>query len=116
MTAVELAPETEPIVVRDTHPATVTLPDGTERRKARAVLTQERLYVYVEESRQPALAWSAPFQRDGLVLPPAGASQGKAWRVPTDDGTVIVQPSGGCGCGSVMRLWSPFQPMRRGPL
>lgn len=116
MTAPELAPEAEPVVVKDTHPATVTLPDGTEHRRARAVLTRERLYVYVEQSRVPTLAWSAPYGRDGLVLPPAGASKGKAWRVPVDGGLVLVQPAGGCGCGSVLKLWAPFTPMRRGAL
>lgn len=121
-TVPELAPEVEPIVVRDVHPAAVTLTgefgEGGQAQwaKARVLLTQERLYVYVEESRVPTLAYSAPFQRDGLVLPPAGASQGKAWRVPTDEGMVIVQPSGGCGCGSVLKLFAPFQPMRRGAL
>jgi hypothetical protein len=110
------APEDAPVVVRDVHPATVTLPYGTEHRRARAVLTRERLYVYVEENRAPTLAWSAPYTRDGLVLPPAGASAGKAWRVPVDEGTVLVQPAGGCGCGSVLKLWQPFRPMRRGAL
>lgn len=116
MTGPALPPEEQPVVVRDVHPATVTLPDGTTLTKAKVYLTQQRLYVWTEPGRVPTLTHVAAFTRDGLVLPKPGASKGKAWTVPTAAGPVTVQPTGGCGCGSALKMFTAFRPLHRGQL
>ena len=103
-----MEPETSPIITRDLVPAEVTLPDSTLLSPARAVLTKERLYVWVDGPSGVTLAFEAPYDPidTNLVSQP--------WVIATSDGPVHVNRGRGCGCGSPLKTFAPFTPMRSG--
>jgi hypothetical protein len=104
-------PEPSPVIRRDRMPARVTLPDGTDLAEARAVLTQERLYVWVASGETVELRAELPYARERSVVPPGDTA---VWTVQTDEGVALVDRGRGCGCGSTLRQMVPFSPMRAG--
>ncbi len=112
MTDTALAVEDAPIVVRDLFPAEVQ--DGhTTYRTAFAVITRERLYVWQAEGRERVLRLSAPYRQDESVVPAYNAAPRQDARLTLWDGrVVIVRRQRGCGCGSALRGWRPWNPYR----
>lgn len=118
--ASELPPEPSPVVVRDLFPAEVQLGDLVYRT-AFAVVTRERLYVWQAEGRDRVLRLSERYDADASTIPAYNAPPRQAAHVAlvddTDDpdlagASIVVRRQRGCGCGSSLRGWRPWQPYR----
>jgi hypothetical protein len=75
------------------------------------VLTAERLYVWVASGGSAELAAELPYDPERSVRPRGDRAP---WTAQTDEGIVTVDRGRGCGCGSPLRSFAPFTPMRRG--
>lgn len=98
---------TAPVVCRlDLAPAvaTLTTPDGAPQQfnRARVIVTDERVYVFVDGNRTPVEAYSARIE----------SVEGRntiGYRVVTAGGdTVDFKRGGGCMCGSQLKAFRPF--------
>lgn len=91
------------VVTTDVFPAVVTfqfIPQTVT--KARVVLTQGgTVYVFTDSSYGPALLYS------GVVTASEGSRQ--SMTITTPDGVLTSEKSGGCGCGSRLRGFKPFE-------
>jgi hypothetical protein len=99
------------MVRRDRMPARVRLPDGVDIAECRAVLTQERLYVWAATPAGVELRAELPYDPDRSVTPRGDRA---LWTVQTPEGIATVERGAGCGCGSPLRTLVPFTPMRSG--
>lgn len=111
VTATEL-----PVVVRDVFPAEV-LYDGQVYRSARAVITRDRVLVYLRPG-DPVL--DLPYDPAASVVPPLNAPRSRAAHlaVRAADGTLTapalhVNGQRGCGCNNPLKGWTPWQPYRK---
>jgi hypothetical protein len=104
-------PEPSPVIRRDRMPARVTLPDGRDLAEARVILTGARIYAWVGGSRGVELVAELEYDREASVAPRGSDA---LWTVETSEGPVVVQRGSGCGCGSPLRSFVPFSPMRSG--
>jgi hypothetical protein len=111
VTATEL-----PVVVRDVFPAGV-LYDGQVYRSARAVITRDRVLVYLRPG-DPVL--DLPYDPAASVVPPLNAPRSRAAHlaVRAADGTLTapalhVNGQRGCGCNNPLKGWTPWQPYRK---
>jgi hypothetical protein len=110
------APELSPVVVRDLFPAEVQIGDLTYRT-AFAVITRERLYVWQAEGRERVLRVEYPYDPVASTVPAYNAPPRQDARLvlvggSQDRQTAIVRRQRGCGCGSSLRGWRPWQPYR----
>ncbi len=98
-----------PVVVRDVFPARVVI--GTRvLTSARAVITRDRLLVYINRTG-PAL--DEPYTPEGSTVPAYNAPAREPAQLALADGsTATVTRQRGCGCGSTVRSWRPWQPWR----
>lgn len=111
-----------PLIRLDLFPAAVTSPDGSvlvQHDKARVIITTDALFVFIDSPQGPAVALKARLDSaqgdrvNGYIMtftPPPDTSTNP----PTQRGkaTILVKPAGGCGCGSRLRSFTPFTPMR----
>lgn len=118
MTALDLGPigaEDAPVVIRDLFPAEVQLGDLVYRT-ALAVITRRRLYVWQAEGRDRVLRLVAEYDPAGSTIPPYNAAprQQATLRLlgHPDASYAVVRRQRGCGCGSSLRGWHPWQPYR----
>lgn len=112
MTAPPPVVEDAPIVVRDLFPAEVQVGDLLYRT-AFAIVTRERLYVYQAEGRDRVLRLSEPYDPDRSTVPAYNAPPRVDARLVLADGRrAVVRRQRGCGCGSSLRGWRPWQPYR----
>ena len=90
-------------VVADIFPATVNFQFVPQTvTKARFVLTQAgTVYVFTDSSYGPALLYS------GVVTASEGVK--KDMTITTPDGVLTSVKAGGCGCGSRLRGFRPFE-------
>jgi len=102
--------ETDPVVVRDVYPAEVTLPDGTLLRGALVKVTREGVYVWTGER---VLSYAEARSEPGEVLTPDYLTRREPLVTATADGPVVVWKGAGCGCGSTLKSYRPFQPERK---
>ena len=89
----------------DVHPAIVILPDGRRYDQSRAIIGDGVLHVYVEPANRaedPPEIWSS----DVIATDGNGYNQ---FSVQTADGDVSIERGSGCGCGSRLKSWAPFQ-------
>jgi len=111
-----------PLIRLDLFPAEISSPNGTvliNHEKARVIVTTDALFVFVDSPQGPAVALKARLdsahgnRTDGYTFtftpPPDTTSEDPA---PRTQATVRVVPSQGCGCGSRLRSFTPFTPMR----
>jgi hypothetical protein len=118
VTAIDLGPigaEEAPVVVRDLFPAEVQLGDLTYRT-ALAVVTRTRLYVFQAEGRERVLRLVAEYDPERSAVPlynaPPRQETRLALRGHPSASTAIIRRQRGCGCGSSLRGWHPWQPYR----
>lgn len=104
------------MVVRDVFPAEV-LYDGQVYRTARAIITRERVLVYLRPG-EPVL--DLPYDPGASVIPRLSAPRFRAAHVAVRDAdgsltapTVHVNGQRGCGCGNPLKGWIPWQPYRK---
>jgi hypothetical protein len=103
---------TAPVVVRDVFPAEVTV-TGRVYRNARAVITRDRLLVYLTTAG-PAV--DLPYDRAGSTVPPLNAPRARASHLAlTGGGQAHINAQRGCGCGNPLKGWTPWQPYRKAP-
>jgi hypothetical protein len=101
----------ERVVVRDVFPAEVTV-GGQVYRSARAVITRDRLYVYLNTAG-PLI--DTPYDPATSAVPAISAPRSKAAHLTLADGGVAhVNGQRGCGCGNPLKGWTPWQPYRKG--
>lgn len=93
------------MILVDVHPAEVTLPDGTCHERVRVVLTDRRLRVWAESSRQPTVVLDTA--HDGVQLESRYPLIGRAMTWPTSAGDVVVTRMRGCGCRSALKAVQP---------
>jgi hypothetical protein len=110
MPPVELAP----IVLRDVFPAEVAVGDDLYR-SARVVITRERVYVWIADG-SPLQVLDAEYDPEQSRLAPINAPRSKASHLTLRDSTLQVHVNGqrGCGCGSPLKAFTPWQPYRKG--
>lgn len=111
-----------PLIRLDLFPATVSSPDNSvliQHDKARVVITTDAVFVFIDSPQGPAVALKARLdsahgdRTHGYILtftPPPDTSGETP--VARNQATIKVTPSGGCGCGSRLRSFTPFTPMR----
>lgn len=100
----------EPVVIRDLFPAVVTV-GGTTYRSALAVITRDRLLVYVTRAA-PAL--DAPYLPEESQVPRLSAPRSAVAHLRLASGaSATVQGQRGCGCGNPLKGWQPWRPYRK---
>lgn len=111
-----------PLIRLDLFPAIVKSPDNSvffTHDKARVIVTTDALYIFTDSPNGPAVALKARLssahgdRRTGYTLtylPPADETTTPP--TPRSLVTLTVTPSDGCGCGSKLRAFTPFTPMR----
>lgn len=109
---VTVVAEERPVVRRTLYPARVTLPDGSEVRLAKLVVTQARVYVFTGGPRGVVEAFQAPY--DDADLPPSTAPRSDLYRIRGDFGELVARRLPGCGCSAgQLKHYRPFdQPDR----
>ncbi|MDN5919001.1 MAG: hypothetical protein L0I76_28560 [Pseudonocardia sp.] len=104
-----------PVVAFNRFPTVVTEPGGASWREARTVIT-------CPDGDQPArlMVWLRPGEPavdEALHLDVSTIGRPRTvWQLVTDSGTYQVQAGSGCGCGSRLKRYEPFTPMRMGRL
>jgi hypothetical protein len=100
-----------PVVVRDVFPAEVAV-GGSVYRSARAVITRDRLLVYLTTAG-PVV--DTPYDPAASTVAPISAPRSRASHLALPDGgTAHVNGQRGCGCGNPLKGWTPWQPYRKG--
>jgi hypothetical protein len=87
----------------DLFPATVTRGDGTQFNPCRAVVTDDEVYVFVDASPRPTLAFSAKLDDFTSI-------SRTHWRVMTDGDLeqIEINKRAGCGCGNKLKGFNAF--------
>lgn len=98
---------TQPVVVRlDLAPslARITPPDAAETTypRARVIVTDERIYVFVDSPTGPALAY------EGRLESLEGRNTTGYQAITATGDAVYFKRGGGCMCGSRLRSFKPF--------
>lgn len=97
-------------MVRDWFPAIVTV-GGDTHRSARAILTRDRLLVWLTTAG-PIL--DAAYDPAASALPAPSAGRFATARITLASGVVVtVAGQRGCGCGNPLKSWRPWTPYRR---
>lgn len=110
--------EPDPVVIRDVFPALVSLDTG-QLMGARVVVTRTRVYVWTGDGGAPTLALVARYDAEPSRIPPLNASRTVATHLQLVDDSgaptmaVRITRQRGCGCGSPLRAWTPWQPFRK---
>lgn len=116
------APQLSPLVRLDLFPAKVESPDNSvffSHDKARVIVTTDGLFIFVDSPAGPAVALKARLssahgdRKEGYTftyMPPPDTHTEPP--TPRSMATIKVTPSGGCGCGSRLRSFTPWTPMR----
>ena len=94
-------------IALDVYPAKVTLPDGSEINKVRAIVADGKLKLYVAQNGEPHLY----YERDAQQI--EGKSPIRGYKITIADGEVGIRKFGGCGCGDKLKTYNPFQGMTR---
>lgn len=110
------APAEAPVVLRDAFPAEVTdSRTGTVYRSARAVVTRDRVLVWVAQGRERLLVIDEPYRPELSSVPPYNARPSEAAHLAlVGPGLVHINRQRGCGCGNPLKAWQPWQPYRVG--
>jgi hypothetical protein len=109
--------EDAPVVLRDVFPAEVWV-DGVVYRTARAIVTRERVYVWQAEGRQQLLRLDEAYLPESSTVPRYNAGPREETRLQLRDSepgamrALVVRRQRGCGCGSSLRGWRPWNPYR----
>lgn len=109
--------EANPVVLRDVFPAEVALPGGIVYRTARAVITRERVYVWLAEGQGRRLVYSEPYEPAASRVAPINAPRSQRTHLVLageEEQTVHVSRQRGCGCGNPLKGWTPWQPFAKG--
>jgi hypothetical protein len=104
--------ETSPVVVRDVFPAEVHV-DGLVYRSARAIVTRERVYVFQAEGRERILRLDEAYAPVVSVVPRYNAApreHATLALVADPERVLVIRRQRGCGCGSPLRGWRPWNP------
>lgn len=108
MTGVETTAER--VVIRDVFPAVVTVGPDTYR-SALAVITRDRLLVYVTRAA-PVL--DVPYLPEESKVPRLSDARSAVAHVRLASGVdATVQGQRGCGCGNPLKGWQPWRPYRK---
>lgn len=111
-----------PLIRLDLFPAAITSPDNSvffSHEKARVIVTTDGLFIFVDSPSGPAVALKARLssahgnRKDGYTftyMPPPDTQTDPP--TPRALATLKVTPSSGCGCGSRLRSFTPWSPMR----
>jgi hypothetical protein len=83
--------------------------------RCKVFATPQGLYVYSTVPTEQETSASgahpdryAPINFEKTTTPPIGTvARNAGIRIATPDGNAIVQPTGGCGCGSRLKSWTP---------
>jgi hypothetical protein len=109
VTGVETTAE-ERVVIRDVFPAVVTTGLDTYRN-ARAVVTRDRVYVWLTRAT-PVL--EAGYDRDLSTIPRVNAPRSTRTYLRLSSGTALtIEAQRGCGCGNPLKGWTPWRPYRK---
>lgn len=104
--------EEHPVVVRDAFPSLVTIA-GDTIASARAIVTRSRLYVFTGAGRERNLVLDEAYVPEQSTVPAYNARRSESTHLLLADGrTVTVARQRGCGCGSSLKAWNPWQPYR----
>jgi hypothetical protein len=101
---------TLPVVVRDVFPAEVAVA-GQVYRSARAVITRDRLLVYLTTAG-PVI--DTPYDPAASAVAPLNAPRSRPSHLALPGGQQAhVNGQRGCGCGNPLKGWTPWQPYRK---
>jgi hypothetical protein len=99
-----------PVVVRDVFPARVVVGDAAYT-SARAVITRDRLLVWVPRGRDRLLVVDEAYDPGRSTVPRYNAPPRESAYLTLPDGrTAGVHRQRGCGCASPLRGWRPWSP------
>jgi len=105
-------------VLRSVFPAEVVGPGGVIWRTAKAVITRERIYVWVADGPRRRLVLSEPYEQAASEVAPGNAARTQRSHLTLageEAPTVHVSRQRGCGCGNPLKGWNPWQPFILGP-
>lgn len=86
-------------------------------RTALAVVTRERVYVWIADGRERRLVYSEPYEQAASGIAPINAprSQGSHLALAGEEAqTVHITRQRGCGCGNPLKGWQPWHPFATG--
>lgn len=89
-------------------PATVFNPEsGQTRRLCRVYLTDTGMHVFwTKPSTGESPHWTSAIDF-AQTTPPNPHARAVGQDIFTEDGLVIITPTGGCGCGNQLKRWVP---------
>lgn len=98
--------QTPPIVVRDVFPVEVTI-GGSVYRSARAIVTRDRVHVFIAGDGSPTQVLDAPYDPGASSVPALNAPPRQATHLilsGDQEGTAVhVNRQRGCGCGNPLK-------------
>lgn len=97
-------------VLADELPCEVLLPEGGLLRRARAIITDEGVSVYIEErpGETPVLAFRARLHEIPELPHPLAPKRRRVYDLKTEQGSVKVNAVAGCLCNfPALRTYSP---------
>jgi hypothetical protein len=98
--------DTQVVTYGSWFPASVLLPDKSIGHKARVYITSDGLKVFLKKPEDGITPdWTSPILFDETAKPDWTA-RNVGVDFLTEDGLVVVTPSGACGCGSSMKRWA----------
>lgn len=119
MTAATTQIERPSTVYAEYWPANVLMPDGTIRRRVRAYLTDTGVHLFfTKPADELAPGFTAPIDFEATNPPNlhafnVGVDIVLFAEVVTAEGgdmaneTMVITPTGGCGCGTTLKTWRP---------
>lgn len=94
-------------IALDVYPAKVTLPDGAEMTKVRAIVADGKIKMFVTQNGEPHLYYERDVQQIEGKSPIRGVT------LTTAEGEITIKKFGGCGCGDKLKTYNPFPGMIR---
>lgn len=113
----DLPPEEAPITVRRVRPADVQLPTGHVIMDALVIVTRERIYAWNATGSTVLKRIDLPhglLDADFPALPLESRMDREPMRISTPEGELVVTRRTGCGCGSPLARFKPWEPERSG--
>jgi hypothetical protein len=103
--------EANPVIRVDLFPAEVYFAeeDVPPLRKVRVIVTQDEFYIFADSPRGPEAT------HHGRLDTFEGNQKTGYSATLADETSLTFRRAGGCGCGSRLRGFRPFDPMRHGP-
>ena len=106
-----------PSIYLDLFPSRVATPGGVYT-KARTMVTQDTIFVFIDSPDGPTAALTAPYSPQHIYGSNRTGFDFYAALDPENPATasvVSVRPEQGCGCGTRLKSFRPFSTLRQSP-